>query len=74
MMRVRSYESEVCICFAHPLQSLITGPRGDVEALLVSNTDQYLIHDLDLSIADQVRAGESAHLRDRRPDVYCPGL
>jgi len=70
MMRVRSYESEVYICFAHPQQSLITGPKGDVEALLVSNTDHYLIHELDLSAVDQVRGGASAHLRDRRPDVY----
>lgn len=70
MMRVRSYESEVYICFAHPLQSLITGPKGDIEATLVSNLDHYLIHDLDLSIVDQVRSGPSAHLRDRRPDVY----
>ena len=74
MMRVRSYESEVYICFAHPQQSLVTGPKGDVEALLVSNTDHYLIHDLDLSIVDQVRSGASAHLRDRRPDVYCLDL
>jgi len=70
MMQVRSYESEVYICFAHPLQSLITGPKGDVEAILVSNQDHCLIHDLDLSLVDQVRGGASAHLRDRRPDVY----
>jgi predicted amidohydrolase len=74
MMQVRSYESEVYICFAHPQQSLITGPKGDVEAMLVSNVDHYLIHDLDLSAVDQVRQGGSAHLRDRRPDVYAPGL
>lgn len=74
MMRVRSYESEVYICFAHPLESLITGPKGEVEAILVSNQDHYLIHDLDLSAVDQVRSGPSAHLRDRRPDVYLPGL
>ncbi len=70
MMRTRSYESEIYICFAHPLQSLITNPKGDVEALLVSNVDGYLIHDLDLSIVDEVRRGDSAHLRDRRPEVY----
>jgi len=70
MMQVRSYESEVYICFAHPQQSLITGPKGEVEAMLVSNRDHYLIHDLDLSVVDQVRSGLSAHLRDRRPDVY----
>jgi N-carbamoylputrescine amidase len=74
MMQVRSYESEVYICFAHPQQSLITGPKGDVEAILVSNVDHYLIHDLDLRAVDQVRQGRSAHLRDRRPDVYAPGL
>jgi len=70
MMRVRSYESEVYICFAHPLQSLITNPKGEVEAMLVANTDHFLIHDLDLSVVDQVRNGDSAHLRDRRPGVY----
>jgi predicted amidohydrolase len=70
LMQVRSYESEVYICFAHPLQSLITGPKGDVEAILVSNQDHYLVHDLDLSLVDQVRSGPSAHLRDRRPDLY----
>lgn len=74
MMRVRSYESEVYICFAHPVEALITGPKGDVEAILVSNQDQWLVHDLDLSLVDEVRAGPSAHLRDRRPDVYAPGL
>jgi predicted amidohydrolase len=70
MMQVRSYESEVYICFAHPQQSLITGPKGDVEAVLVSNQDHYLVHDLDLSVVDRVRSGPSAHLRDRRPDAY----
>jgi predicted amidohydrolase len=74
MMQVRSYESEVYICFAHPQQSLITGPRGEVEAVLVSNQDHYLIHDLDLSVVDQVRSGPGAHLRDRRPDAYALGL
>jgi predicted amidohydrolase len=74
MMRVRSYESEVYICFAHPEQSLITGPRGEVEAVLVSNHDHYLIHDLDLAAVDAVQRGPSAHLRDRRPDVYSDGL
>jgi hypothetical protein len=38
--------------------------------MLVSNTDQVLIHDLDLSVVAQVRSGDSAHLRDRRSDVY----
>jgi predicted amidohydrolase len=74
MMRVRSYESEVYICFAHPLQSLITNPKGEVEAMLVSSLDHYLIHDLDLNVAEQVRSRDSAHLRDRRADVYEPGL
>jgi predicted amidohydrolase len=73
IMQVRSYESEVYICFAHPLQSLITGPTGDVEAVLVSNQDHYLVHDLDLSIVDRVRSGPSAHLRDRRPEAYALG-
>jgi predicted amidohydrolase len=65
MMRTRSYESNVFICFAHPLQALITNPHGAVEAELVSSRPDVLVHDIDLSLAN--RAG---HLEDRRPDLY----
>ncbi len=71
MMRTRSYESEVYICFTHPFESLITGPSSEVEAHLVSNVDGFLIHDIDLKAVDTIRSsGESAHLRNLKPEVY----
>ena len=70
MMQTRSYESEVFIVFTHPRQSLITDPHGDI---VIDNKDDKVsitITEIDLSLTDQVRSGESAHLKDRRPDVY----
>jgi predicted amidohydrolase len=70
MMRTRSYESEVFIAFTHPLQSLLTGPGGDV---ISDATDPQLPYNLcsaDLSVADRMRSDAAAHLRDRRPDLY----
>jgi len=64
MMRIRSYENGVFICFAHPRQALITAPDGSVAAELVSNVPGVLIHDLDLGLCD------SSHLDDRQPDLY----
>jgi len=64
MMRTRSYENGVFICFAHPAQALITAPDGSVAAELVSNVPDVLVHDLDLSLTD------ASHLDDRRPDLY----
>ncbi|MBN1640798.1 MAG: carbon-nitrogen hydrolase family protein [Anaerolineae bacterium] len=70
MMQTRSYESEVVIAFTHPGQSLITGPRGEIVTDETSEARTYAVSDVDLDVVDQVRAGRSAHLRDRRPDVY----
>ena len=70
MMKTRSYESEVFICFVHPLESLITNPSGNVEAHLVSNRDGFLVHNIDLKIVDVSRRSDIAHLKDRVPSVY----
>ncbi|MFC1737172.1 carbon-nitrogen hydrolase family protein [Candidatus Hydrogenedentota bacterium] len=47
-MRTRSYENEIYIAFTHPEVSLITGPRGQVDAKLESNMPDILVHDIDL--------------------------
>jgi beta-ureidopropionase len=70
MMRTRAYESEVFIVFTHPLQALITDPRGNVVRNIESESAPFAVTDIDLSLVDQVRAGNSAHLRDRRTDIY----
>jgi predicted amidohydrolase len=70
MMQTRSYESEVFIAFTHPRQSLITGPRGEVVINVRSPGSGVSITKLDLAEVAEVRSGESAHLRDRRPDLY----
>lgn len=70
MMKTRSYESEIFICFCHPLESLITNPLGDVEAHLVSGRDGFLIHDIDLTDVTRARESESGHLKDRVPEIY----
>ena len=64
MMRTRSYENGVFICFAHPKQALVTAPDGSVDGGLVSDVPDLLIHDIDLSRCD------SSHLDDRRPDIH----
>jgi predicted amidohydrolase len=70
MMQTRSYESEVFIAFTHPQQSLVTDPKGNIVINDEDETNQVCLSDIDLAIVDQVRAGESAHLKDRRADVY----
>lgn len=70
MMRTRSYESELYIAFTHPLQSLVTGPRGNVVSDNRAQNDDVTIVQVDLSEVDTVRSGPSAHLRDRRPVAY----
>ena len=73
MMRTRAYENGLFIVFTHPVQSLITGPGGEV---LVNNTDdaaRFTITEIDLSSVDAARTRDyPAHLRDRRPEVYEP--
>ena len=70
MMETRSYESEVFIAFTHPGQSLVTGPRGEVICNHQTEADRWTLCAVDLSQVDAVRASPSAHLRDRRADLY----
>jgi predicted amidohydrolase len=70
MMQTRSYESETFIIFTHPGQALITGPRGEVVTNLEVEGESFAVTTLELDDVDRVRVGGSAHLRDRRPDVY----
>jgi hypothetical protein len=70
MMRTRSYESEVFIAFTHPAQSLITDPEGRIVVNETSPHVEFVVTDIDLERVDAVRSGPSAHLCDRRPDVY----
>ena len=66
-MRTRSYENQMFVCFTHPNVSLITNPKGKVEAKLESNEPDVLVHTIDLA---QVHEGN--HLENRRPDLYGP--
>jgi len=70
MMQTRSYESDVFIAFTHPAQSLVTDPTGEIVLDETSDAVDFAIVDIDLTEVDEVRAGPSAHLRDRRPDLY----
>jgi predicted amidohydrolase len=70
MMQTRSYESEVFIAFTHPRQALLTAPTGQVICNETRDDVPFVVSTVDLAEADGVRAGSSAHLRDRRPDVY----
>jgi predicted amidohydrolase len=70
MMQTRSYESEVFIAFTHPMQSLLTDPTGKIVCNDTGENAQYSVTEIDLSEVDAARAGSSAHLRDRRPDLY----
>jgi omega-amidase len=70
MMRTRSYESEVFIAFTHPVQSLVTGPIGNIICDNRSKTEDVTIVRVDLSEVDRVRASAYAHLRDRRIEAY----
>ena len=73
IVRTRSFESDVWIAFTHPKQALVTGPLGKN---LVNNRDEedhFVISEVDLSFADQVRAREYhnvSFLNDRKPDAY----
>jgi predicted amidohydrolase len=70
MMQTRSYESEVFIAFAHPEQSLVTGPKGEVICDNRADSQRFTLCEVDLSQADAARGLPSAHLRDRRGDLY----
>lgn len=70
MMQTRSYESEIFIAFTHPQQSLLTAPNGEILCNDVCTDPCFSVTEIDLSQADEIRAGPSAHLRDRRPELY----
>jgi predicted amidohydrolase len=70
MMQTRSWESEVIIAFTHPAQALITGPRGEIIRDETAPEVDFVVTEVDLAVVDNCRAGASAHLRDRRPDLY----
>lgn len=70
MMQTRSYESEIFIAFTHPQQSLVTDPKGNIIVNNEDEKDSFTISEIDISLVDQVRFGESAHLKDRRLDAY----
>jgi predicted amidohydrolase len=70
MMQTRSYESEVFIVFTHPRQALITDPSGQILCFEEGKVDGVCVSRVDLSLADTARSGPSAHLRDRRTDLY----
>jgi predicted amidohydrolase len=72
MMQTRSYESEVFIAFTHPGQSLVTGPKGEIVTDETSPELTFAITEIDLEQVDRVRDAPSAHLKDRRPELYLP--
>ncbi len=70
MMQTRSYESEIFIAFTHPRQALLTDPRGEIIYNETGEDTSFVICEVDLAEVDTVRAGASAHLKDRRPEIY----
>ena len=70
MMQTRSYESEIFIAFTHPLQSLLTDPTGEITCNDAHGNASFSLAEIDLSQVDEVRARDSAHLKDRRPELY----
>lgn len=64
MMRTRAYENQCFIAFAHPEESLVTGPKGEVVAKQTEGSG-VLVCEVDLGAAK-----DDNHLRDRRPDLY----
>lgn len=73
-MQTRAYENGIFVCFAHPNQSLITGPTGKVEAILESNIEDVLIHTIDLnqivSLKTTANVGSSHPIQSRYPELY----
>ena len=65
MMRTRAFENQCYIAFAHPKESLVTGPQGNVVAKSETEDPGVLFCDIDLS-----KAKDDNHLRDRRPEIY----
>lgn len=65
IMRTRSYENQCFIAFAHPKESLVTGPRGQIVAKETNSEPGILCCEIDLA-----EARDDNHLQDRRPDLY----
>ena len=65
-MRTRSYENQCYIAFAHPEESLVLNPKGEIQAKQ-SDTPGVLVCDIDLQ-----KATDDNHIQDRRPDLYGP--
>ena len=63
-MRTRAYENELYIAFAHPRVSFICNPKGDIDAKLLTNIPDVLVHDIDLSNVTYEK------MQYRRPDLY----
>ena len=72
LMQTRSWESEVVIAFTHPAQALITGPQGEIIRDESAPEVDFTVTEIDLDAVDNCRTAASAHLRDRRPDLYGP--
>ena len=64
-MRTRSYENSMYVCFTHPNVSLITNPKGEIDAKLQSSVPDVLVHEIDIS-----NANDKGDLANRRPDLY----
>ena len=62
--------SDVFIAFTHPLQSLVTSPKGQVICNDEADKDTVTISRVDLSKADEARARATSQLKNRRPDLY----
>ena len=65
-MRTRSYENECFVCFVHPTLSLVTDPRGNVQARGSGRRPGLLVTDVDLTDIP------TAMFRARRPELYRP--
>lgn len=64
MMRTRAYENGFFIAFAHPQESLVTGPGGEVGVDVRSDRDALVRCTVDLAKLN------SSHIKDRRTDLY----
>jgi len=64
MMRTRAYENGFFVAFAHPRQSLVTGPGGEVVVDVRSDRDALVPCTVDLD------ALNGSHIEDRRTDLY----
>ena len=65
-MRTRAYENECFVAFAHPHVAFIASPSGGLAAKLQSNSDDVLVHRIDLDECS------TKMIDDRRPELYGP--